>query len=51
MDAIETFLILMISLIAKDFYDVFIGSKIKKVFHKYKITVMPKGVKKGEKNE
>ena len=52
MDILATLLGVLIALIIKDFYDIFIRDKIKHYFNSYKIMVMPKeGVKKGEKNE
>ena len=52
MDILEAFVGVLVALIFKDFYDIFIKSHITKWFNNYKIMVMPKnGVIKGEKND
>ena len=52
MDFIEAFSGVLVALIVKDFYDIFIRDNVKKVFSNYKITLMPKnGIKKVKKNE
>lgn len=44
MDILETFIAVLFALIVKEFYDIFISEHIKKVLHKYKISMTLKKV-------